>query len=988
MGALVVERAGAGVVVRSRDSRVPRPRLAPKITSANDGRVRVFVDQSALGDFDLLDSRVMADLEAQLRPGHVGRTPDIRLLAGRTGSAGSNGQAPLAARLSERLNVEVVAPDGNLLMLPGGELFSLGDAAGWVGFQHGRCNIDSGPRHPGPVWQDALTEALRTLPTDARISVVQVPAGLWVRSAGKPPRPASDMAFRVPVHASRPAILVGAPGEEPPEVMALAGLIASLPPRLRETFGLIGCGPEPVRTTSWARRIADILGIQVSGCHALPQYFSDGTTTWQTLDGTGNPSWRPFVLESTYRPGKPPIPHNYVPPVPGMPEAGKGTYRLQGDWLLDVVPSGMLVRSARKPADPVAVELAYDPHVVNLVVAGDGGPPPAPVLASIERLAAALAPEVRSRLRLLTPPNGDPGHLAQLAARLNVGVHVLGASGPGPAVSPHALNSGEVRSTTESSEGMDQSTRRLSSVPVQPGAAEQEPGTYRARPPVPVMVGADGRMRPVGDGWRRDDAATPSTVDGDAATAGADPASLPSTSASVRVPTVASSATPRGADSVVATGKPSAPAASTTSLEVPTAPPAPAASAAQPTPSAAPQAAVATANVAPAAQRLKPAEAGSAAPPVTRAVPAATAPHVPASVAVDTELEPQDSVAAAAVEAPVAQLATGASAAPPTTQPAGSQVGEQRARTAVANQETQTPQASESGAEVAETPAAAAEPADTGEPAAAAVGDAVRRGRPLLLTDHVSTAEDRLQFRKSLGWRYDAATQSVSRLLAERPGLRGGAAIDDAMMTELAAIHVFATSDQAEAIEAVRSGDADQHYPLLSCLAGGLRRLPSVQGLVVRGGPEIMAAAGDYTVGADLLEPAPLMGVADAEVPVPGGVEVLVWSLSGRRIGGLADGIHASDVMFLPATVFRVLAVETEPASPRVLLTEIKPGRQRSQEAQQRHDAKILARLRDVAQNREGVPAGEFSDEHRARHAVLPGSPSQPFAMPEMEGAR
>ncbi|MGW5648792.1 hypothetical protein ACWEV3_25175 [Saccharopolyspora sp. NPDC003752] len=1145
MGALVVERAGAGVVVRSADSRVPPPRLPAKITSADDGRVRVFVDHAALGEFDLLDGRVLAELEAQLRPGQGSRIPDIRLLAGRAGLAGVNGQAPLAARLSERLNVEVVAPDGNLLMLPGGELFSQGDAAGWVGFRPGRHKIHSGPRHPGPVWQDELTEALRRTPADPRIAVATIPAGLWVRSAGKPPRPATDVAFRVPVSGSRPAIVVGAPGEEPPEVMALAGLIASLPPRLRETSALIGYGPEPVATSSWAQRIADILGIPVNGCHALPQYLPDGNKTWQALDGTGEPTWRPFVLESTYRPGTPPIPRNYVPPVSGMTEVGTGTYWFQDGWLLDMLPSGMLVRPMRTTADPVAVRLVPDPDAVNLVVTGADGPPPAPVLKAIERLATALAPEVRARLRLVATPHWDPGILAPLAEWLNVGVHVLGVSGPGPAVFPPAPSNGEARSPGAPSGEVEQPTHRLSPVPVQPPADQQTPAGPEPRtlPPAPVEVDTEGRMRPIGDGWRRDDAAATKTpaVKGDAAPGGSRPAALPVTSASVRVPTVASTAAP-GGGSAVATAKlpepvtasaapaagaaptateqpavpvadaavmktmklsaspafpvapaPPAPAALPAAPATPPAPPAPVTPPAMPAAPAVPPAAAApaapavlpaaavppapaapaapaappaavmppapsapAAPLAPAAAVVPPAPAAHAAPlapaaavmppaPLAPAAPAVpSAPAAPAALAapppppaaaapapVDSPTQRLKPVAAgpegtarsaasavratSAAQVPVASVATATELAPkatPATTPArpenAAPATEKPAQAAaepsaaapapaqpgpapqVAAQRPAQPAAAANPAQQAAelAPAAAGPSAAAAEPAGAAAEGAARRGQPLLLTDHASTEGDRLQFRKSLGWRYDAATQSVSRLLAERPGLRGGAAIDDAMMTELAAIHVFATSDQAEVIEAFRSGAASRHYPFISCLAGGLRRLPSVQGLVVRGGPEIGAGAGDYAVGADLLEPAPLMGVADAAAPVPGGVEVLVWSVTGRRIGGLADGTRASDVMFLPATVFRVLAVETGTASPRVLLTEIGLGRQRSPEAQQRYDAKILARLREAAENREDVPGGEFSDEDRARHAVLPGSPANPFAIPEIGGVR
>lgn len=249
--------------------------------------------------------------------------------------------------------------------------------------------------------------------------------------------------------------------------------------------------------------------------------------------------------------------------------------------------------------------------------------------------------------------------------------------------------------------------------------------------------------------------------------------------------------------------------------------------------------------------------------------------------------------------------------------------------------------------------------------------------KPLLLVDHASTEEDRQQFKKSLGWKYDAATRSVTRLLAERPGLRGGMPVDDAMLTELAAVHVFATSDQREFVNAIRTGDVASHYPFISCLAGGLRRLPSLQGLVVRGGPGDAETVEDYVVGSELVEPAPMLGVSDESASVPGSVELLIWSVTARRLGGLAADENAADVVFPPATSYRVLAVEADAG--RVLLTEV-GKKQRSEEARKRHDARVLERLTEAAKNRDERPAADATAPDHERYSVLLGEPASPFA--------
>ncbi len=249
--------------------------------------------------------------------------------------------------------------------------------------------------------------------------------------------------------------------------------------------------------------------------------------------------------------------------------------------------------------------------------------------------------------------------------------------------------------------------------------------------------------------------------------------------------------------------------------------------------------------------------------------------------------------------------------------------------------------------------------------------------KPLLLVDHASTEEDRQQFKKSLGWKYDAATRSVTRLLAERPGLRGGMPVDDAMLTELAAVHVFATSDQREFVNAIRTGDVASHYPFISCLAGGLRRLPSLQGLVVRGGPGDAETVEDYVVGSELVEPAPMLGVSDESASVPGSVELLIWSVTARRLGGLAADENSADVVFPPATSYRVLAVEADAG--RVLLTEV-GKKQRSEEARKRHDARVLERLTEAAKNRDERSAADATAPDRERYSVLLGEPTSPFA--------
>jgi hypothetical protein len=216
---------------------------------------------------------------------------------------------------------------------------------------------------------------------------------------------------------------------------------------------------------------------------------------------------------------------------------------------------------------------------------------------------------------------------------------------------------------------------------------------------------------------------------------------------------------------------------------------------------------------------------------------------------------------------------------------------------------------------------------------------------------------ERQQLRLSLGWRFDAASRHVTRLLSQRPGLRAAAAGDGGMATDLAAVHVFAASDHTEVLESMRTGSVrpvDRAF--VSCVVGGLRWLPTLTGLAVRGGPADPAAAQVYEPGSEVVEMGLLVAVADPVAVVPGGVEVLIWSSTARRLDGLVEGGEGAQVVFLPGTVFRVLEVDRTGERCRVLLAEV-PQNWRGQ-ADPGRDERIRGRLRAAVQARTADAAG------------------------------
>ena len=241
----------------------------------------------------------------------------------------------------------------------------------------------------------------------------------------------------------------------------------------------------------------------------------------------------------------------------------------------------------------------------------------------------------------------------------------------------------------------------------------------------------------------------------------------------------------------------------------------------------------------------------------------------------------------------------------------------------------------------------------------------------------MSTPEERQAFRASLGWRYDAAVRSVARLLAEHPGLRSAQA-DEALMTELAAVRVFVARDETEMVASIRAGGGERDSALAVCAAAGLRRLPALQGVVVRGGPADASAADAYRPGQELIEAAPLVALDDVDAAVPGRVEILIWSATARRLNGFVEDGPAPEVVFLPGTVFRVLSVDPPfapgaPGARRVLLAEVPPAK--TGPGHEKWTARVTARLEEAAANR-AAPSGG-TDEPGDRFAPLPGDPAR-----------
>src|SRR5579859_1413830 len=192
------------------------------------------------------DVTLMPELAYRLRRWVPGEWESVRLIAGEGAIGGADGRSG-AQELADMLGVEVIAPDGNLVVLPDGTLFvrderSRNGPGAWWRFRPGRTPEATGRRFPAPHWEADL--GAFTDPAIPGVEVEQIPAGLWVhwprRTRG------TDLAYAVPVRESSIALVVSRAGDPPLRAAAVRQLVQAIPDALRERLLVIPYGDEPV----------------------------------------------------------------------------------------------------------------------------------------------------------------------------------------------------------------------------------------------------------------------------------------------------------------------------------------------------------------------------------------------------------------------------------------------------------------------------------------------------------------------------------------------------------------------------------------------------------------------------------------------------------------------------------------------------------------------------------------------------------------------
>ena len=231
-------------------------------------------------------------------------------------------------------------------------------------------------------------------------------------------------------------------------------------------------------------------------------------------------------------------------------------------------------------------------------------------------------------------------------------------------------------------------------------------------------------------------------------------------------------------------------------------------------------------------------------------------------------------------------------------------------------------------------------PSPAWEPKNSKWGEEIHNERETVAADHKTTDQERDAVRRILGERYPSYATAIGRLLAQRSGPIVDTVPVETLVTELAALSAFVGQDEEMIVETLRKGTLGRLRPYVAAIVSGLNRLPLHQGITTCWSVAPTNVGNRFRTGEVLVEHGILNTHANPQESFDGGVEYLVWSLSGRRVEVVdrRAGVVNERVLFAPATSFKVLAVsESDGSAPmQVLLQEVADSRTERQLAQMR----------------------------------------------------
>ena len=335
----------------------------------------------------------------------------IRLAVSR---AGSGELSSPAQWLSDQLKVEVVAPDGVLLPVPGGSAFVIDShgAGCWYRFRPGHPPDPMGSRFPAPEWEP-MTPGKPW--ASGRAGVAEpIPAGLWMHAMPSvtegPSREHARPVFALPCRPEVLTIVLGGPEERPVPPEEIRALLTALPMPARTKVRIAPYGVAPLGTAysgePIGQIIADLVGERIAVYSGLPVLGADGVDV-VAYDAQGQPSWRPFTTELGYWPrttpnAMPPSIIEHRPPVGGLVTIRPGVYQLSEGAVVELVNSGLWIRDPSEPPLNTGVRvLPMDPLWARITVGVPGMPTSPELFAAATELYSRLDPDTQRAVRFV-----------------------------------------------------------------------------------------------------------------------------------------------------------------------------------------------------------------------------------------------------------------------------------------------------------------------------------------------------------------------------------------------------------------------------------------------------------------------------------------------------------------------------------------------------------------------------------------------------------
>jgi hypothetical protein len=408
------------LLIASPDSRRAMASVA-RLIPRESSRLAVVMDRA--------ERPFMPELAHWLRRWVPQRWDSIRLVAA---SAAAAGVECAAKDLSEFLGVEVLAPDGNLVVVPDGSLFVSADSGGpmpnaparpasdesgsadpdgsvrtapsragaWWRFRPGRPPVRVGRRFPVPEWEVDIGEFVD--PGVAGVVVEEIPCGLWLHRPARIGK--DDFAFGVPVLADSMILLVSRPGDPGLRAVEVRRVVEALPEALCDRMMLVPYGDRPVADARLGAVASSAARRTVRLRNGLPLFVPGRGAQVLAIGPDGAPTWRPFARELAWRPHGGARVLSWIPPVDYLLPVGPGQLALDERWLVEVTESGLWVREqSRTDVAGLVRDLPMEAGYCTVVVGASGEKQVKPPWRAIVKLLRRLPDDARTRLRLAVP---------------------------------------------------------------------------------------------------------------------------------------------------------------------------------------------------------------------------------------------------------------------------------------------------------------------------------------------------------------------------------------------------------------------------------------------------------------------------------------------------------------------------------------------------------------------------------------------------------